>query len=92
MLIGRSGGLSGFAGKKYSMSTALFPAEILLPLRRQIHAHYSFRFWQLVTDSMPPQDALTLAEDLGIEQDTNEHLAVERGPLGTTQKNLKRKR
>ncbi|KAJ7502868.1 TBPIP-domain-containing protein [Mycena galericulata] len=49
-------------------------------------------FWQIATDAMTPQDALTLAEDLGIEQDTNEHVAVERGPLGTAQKNLKRKR
>ncbi|KAJ7128970.1 TBPIP-domain-containing protein [Mycena crocata] len=49
-------------------------------------------FWHLATDSMTPQDALTLAEELGIEQDTDEHVAVERGPLGTVQKNLKRKR
>ncbi|KAJ7125003.1 TBPIP-domain-containing protein [Mycena epipterygia] len=49
-------------------------------------------FWQLATDTLTPQDALTLAEDLGIEQDTDEHLAVERGPLGTAPKNLKRKR
>ncbi|KAJ7039187.1 TBPIP-domain-containing protein [Mycena alexandri] len=49
-------------------------------------------FWQIATDSLTTQDALTLAEDLGIEQDTNEHSAVERGPLGTAQKFLKRKR
>ncbi|KAJ7714342.1 TBPIP-domain-containing protein [Mycena maculata] len=49
-------------------------------------------FWQLATDAITPQDAQILAEDLGIEQDTDEHVAVERGPLGTAQKNLKRKR
>ncbi|KAJ7188569.1 TBPIP-domain-containing protein [Mycena filopes] len=49
-------------------------------------------FWQLATDSLTTQDALILAEDLGIEQDTSEHSAVERGPLGTAKKNLKRKR
>ncbi|KAJ7928526.1 TBPIP-domain-containing protein [Mycena leptocephala] len=41
-------------------------------------------FWQIATDSLPPHDAATLAEDLGIELDTNEHSAVERGPLATT--------
>ncbi|KAJ6603149.1 TBPIP-domain-containing protein [Mycena sp. CBHHK59/15] len=49
-------------------------------------------FWQLATDALTPQDALTLAEDLGIELDTNEHVAIEHGPLGTAQNNLKRKR
>ncbi|KAJ6593611.1 TBPIP-domain-containing protein, partial [Mycena capillaripes] len=48
-------------------------------------------FWQLTTDSQTPQEATALAEELGIEQDTHEHSAVERGPLGTAQ-NLKRKR
>ncbi|KAJ7209649.1 TBPIP-domain-containing protein, partial [Mycena pura] len=36
-------------------------------------------FWQLATDSLTVQDAAGLAEDLGIEQDTNEHIALERG-------------
>jgi 26S proteasome regulatory subunit (ATPase 3-interacting protein) len=54
-------------------------------------------FWQLVTDSLPPQDAETLIEDLGIEFDTTEHKVLEKGPLcaiqGTnTRNNLKRKR
>ncbi|KAJ7076901.1 TBPIP-domain-containing protein [Mycena belliarum] len=49
-------------------------------------------FWQIVIDSMTPQDALVLAEELGIERDTDEHVALERGPLGSVQKSLKRKR
>ncbi|KAG1725497.1 Tat binding protein 1-interacting protein-domain-containing protein [Suillus paluster] len=54
-------------------------------------------FWQLATDSLPPQDAETLAEDLAIEFDTTEHRALEKGPLcaiqGTNARsNLKRKR
>ncbi|KAJ7350352.1 TBPIP-domain-containing protein [Mycena albidolilacea] len=49
-------------------------------------------FWHIATDALPPQDAATLAEDLGIEQDTNEHSVLERSPLVTAQKNLKRKR
>ncbi|OAX34742.1 TBPIP-domain-containing protein [Rhizopogon vinicolor AM-OR11-026] len=54
-------------------------------------------FWQLATDSLPPQDAETLIEDLGIEFDTTEHKALEKEPLcaiqGTnTRSNLKRKR
>jgi 26S proteasome regulatory subunit (ATPase 3-interacting protein) len=53
---------------------------------------FSRSLWQLATDSMTSQDALTFAEDMGIEQDTNEHAIVERGPLGIAHKNLKRKR
>ncbi|KAF8236066.1 TBPIP-domain-containing protein [Tricholoma matsutake] len=34
-------------------------------------------FWQLATDYLPPQDAASLAEDLGIEVDTTEHNALE---------------
>jgi 26S proteasome regulatory subunit (ATPase 3-interacting protein) len=45
----------------------------------------------MATDALPPQDATTLAEDLGIEFDTDEHIAVERGPLCALP-NLKRKR
>lgn len=40
-----------------------------------------FRFWQLATDSLTPQESASLAEDLGIELDTPEHEAIERGPL-----------
>lgn len=54
-------------------------------------------FFQLATDALPPQDATALAEDLGIEFDTPEHVSLERGPLcavsGQNLKpNLKRKR
>ncbi|KAJ7647543.1 TBPIP-domain-containing protein [Roridomyces roridus] len=49
-------------------------------------------FWQLATDALTPAEAVNLAEDLGIEHDTNEHVAVEQGPLGSSHKNLKRKR
>jgi len=38
-------------------------------------------FWALVSDPLPPPDAAQLAEDLGIEYDTPEHLELERGPL-----------
>jgi 26S proteasome regulatory subunit, ATPase 3, interacting protein len=45
----------------------------------------------MATDALPPQDAAALAEDLGIELDTDEHFAVEGGPLCELP-NLKRKR
>ncbi|KAK7057470.1 TBPIP-domain-containing protein [Favolaschia claudopus] len=48
--------------------------------------------WHIATDSLPPQDATTLADDLGIEQDTNEHSALERTALVTDLNKLKRKR
>ncbi|EPT01916.1 hypothetical protein FOMPIDRAFT_1144534 [Fomitopsis schrenkii] len=35
--------------------------------------------WQLATDPLPPREAAELAEELGIEQDTPEHGALERG-------------
>ncbi|OCH86474.1 TBPIP-domain-containing protein [Obba rivulosa] len=38
-------------------------------------------FWQMVTDALTPQEADELAEELGIEHDTLEHVAIERGPL-----------
>ncbi|KAK7682597.1 hypothetical protein QCA50_014397 [Cerrena zonata] len=38
-------------------------------------------FWSLATDALPPQDSAALAEDLGIEFDTSEHTALEKGPL-----------
>ncbi|KAL4065008.1 Tat binding protein 1-interacting protein-domain-containing protein [Scleroderma yunnanense] len=46
-------------------------------------------------DAMPPQDALSLAEDLGIEFDGPEHVELERGPLCAVpndRASLKRKR
>ncbi|EPS94716.1 hypothetical protein FOMPIDRAFT_1133850 [Fomitopsis schrenkii] len=36
-------------------------------------------FWQLATDPLPPQEATELAEELGIEPDTPEHVTLERG-------------
>jgi 26S proteasome regulatory subunit (ATPase 3-interacting protein) len=47
--------------------------------------------WSLATDALPPQDSESLEEDLGIEKDTPEHEALERGPLCAA-KTLKRKR
>jgi 26S proteasome regulatory subunit, ATPase 3, interacting protein len=38
-------------------------------------------FWHMIIDALSPQDAAALAEDLGIEFDTPEHQALERGPL-----------
>ncbi|KAF8261502.1 TBPIP-domain-containing protein [Lactarius quietus] len=40
-----------------------------------------YNFWALVTDSLAPPDAEQLAEDLGIEFDTPEHVELERGSL-----------
>ncbi|KAH9051926.1 TBPIP-domain-containing protein [Lactarius vividus] len=40
-----------------------------------------YNFWALVSDSLSPPDAEQLAEDLGIEHDTPEHVELERGPL-----------
>jgi 26S proteasome regulatory subunit (ATPase 3-interacting protein) len=45
----------------------------------------------MATDAFPPQDAAALAKDLGIEFDTDEHFAVERGPFCALP-DLKRKR
>ncbi|KAG1852738.1 TBPIP-domain-containing protein [Suillus subluteus] len=60
-------------------------------------ANYQGSFWQLATDSLPPQEAEMLLEDLGIEFDTTEHKTLEKGPLcavqvTNTRSNLKRKR
>lgn len=38
-------------------------------------------FWALASDPLSPPDAVQLAEDLGIEYDSPEHLELERGPL-----------
>ncbi|KAI0280945.1 TBPIP-domain-containing protein [Russula aff. rugulosa BPL654] len=40
-----------------------------------------YNFWALASDPLSPPDAVQLAEDLGIEYDTPEHLELERGPL-----------
>jgi hypothetical protein len=50
------------------------------------------RFWQLATDALSPQDAKALAEDLGVEWDSPEHVQVEQSPLCVEKKSLKRKR
>ncbi|KAJ7072570.1 TBPIP-domain-containing protein [Mycena amicta] len=47
--------------------------------------------YNIVADAMSKQDANALEEDLGVEQDTHEHVALERGLLVATT-NLKRKR
>ncbi|KAJ4483716.1 TBPIP-domain-containing protein [Lentinula aciculospora] len=51
-------------------------------------------FWHLVTDSLTPQDATLLSEDLGIEYDTPEHAALEKSQLchDAKKNSLKRKR
>lgn len=56
--------------------------------------HPIFRLWNLATDALPPQDAIDLAEDLGIEMDTAEHTMIEQGPLCAQKaaNTLKRKR
>jgi len=68
----------------------------MTPMNVKINIHvtrsnYSRRFWTMATDALPPQDATALAEDLGIEFDTEEHVAIERGPLCALP-NMKRKR
>jgi hypothetical protein len=73
-----------------SVHTSLVLALII------IDWHWS-RFWQLVTDALPPKDATNLAEDLGIELDTAEHTALEQDALcnaqnGLARNSLKRKR
>ncbi|KAF9462400.1 TBPIP-domain-containing protein [Collybia nuda] len=52
-------------------------------------------FWQTATDILSPQEATTLADDLGIELDTDEHLNLEKTALCQVPKSanpLKRKR
>ncbi|KAI9456843.1 TBPIP-domain-containing protein [Lactarius psammicola] len=45
------------------------------------HPYFLFGFWALVADSLSPPDAEQLAEDLGIENDTPEHVELEHGAL-----------
>lgn len=58
------------------------------PLERRITRQF-YRFWELATDALSPQDMKALEEDLGIEVDTPEHVCLEQGPLCNS---LKRKR
>ena len=53
---------------------------------------YISRFWSLATDALAPQQATELADDLGVELDTPEHIAVERGALCLTQGVLGKRR
>ena len=39
------------------------------------------RFWAIISDSMTPQEAEGVQEDLGIERDTPEHVKLERSAL-----------
>lgn len=50
-----------------------------------------FSLWGLATDALPPQESEELEEALGIERDTPEHEALERGPF-CAPKSMKRKR
>jgi 26S proteasome regulatory subunit (ATPase 3-interacting protein) len=95
----------GYADRSWSRSTLLAhfpffgqsPVFISQPMTANDNefavpiSNYLNRFWTMATDVLPPQDATSLAEDLGIEVDTDEHMAVERGPLCTSPE-LKRKR
>jgi 26S proteasome regulatory subunit (ATPase 3-interacting protein) len=58
---------------KYSLSFSRFWEEMIDVM--------FVSFWALVADSLSPHDAEQLAEDLGIEHDTPEHVELERGPL-----------
>lgn len=51
-------------------------------------------FWQVLTETMTPQEAESLAEELGIEWDSGEHVALERSAIHNRKANnvLKRKR
>ncbi|KAG1905159.1 TBPIP-domain-containing protein [Suillus fuscotomentosus] len=75
--------------------TLVFAHPLTLPDHQRIR--YIQSFWQLATDSLPPQEAEILLEDLGMEFDTTEHKTLEKGPLCAIQatnarSNLKRKR
>ena len=63
-----------------------------MSVARAMLIDHASSFWQLVTDSMSPQEVNDLAEDLGIEFDTAEHTALERGPLCSAPTLGKRKR
>ena len=46
----------------------------------------------MATDALTPQEFSELAEDLGVELDTPEHIAVERGALCSTASILGKRR
>jgi 26S proteasome regulatory subunit (ATPase 3-interacting protein) len=72
-----------FASMAYVYSVALFHSPNLQKRFPVVCAKswLYIRFWQFATDYLPPQDAASLAEDLGIEIDTLEHIALESTPL-----------
>jgi 26S proteasome regulatory subunit (ATPase 3-interacting protein) len=58
-----------------------------------LYARFPIRFWHLVVDALPPQEAKDLEENLGIERDSPEHTALEQGSFCQQASNpLKRKR
>ncbi|KAF9070819.1 TBPIP-domain-containing protein [Rhodocollybia butyracea] len=75
--------------KKIFNSSGIFP-----PIPPDLTFLHLCSLWHLATDALSPQDALILAEDLGIELDTPEHAVLERSPIcANINKNiLKRKR
>ncbi|KAI0035379.1 TBPIP-domain-containing protein [Vararia minispora EC-137] len=60
----------------------IFREHVLFSYFCQITFEQSFRFWDMVTGNCSPQDARTLEEDLGIELDSPEHIALGKSPLG----------
>lgn len=71
-----------FHRPKKLFSTDLSPL-VLLFLTHLISPHLINQrsFWALATDTLPPQDAIALSEDLGIETDTAEHALLEKSAL-----------
>ncbi|EMD31525.1 hypothetical protein CERSUDRAFT_162955 [Gelatoporia subvermispora B] len=53
--------------------------KIFITYVRPLFRPRSRRFWQMVTDSLTPQEANELGEELGVEYDTPEHTALEKG-------------
>lgn len=51
------------------------------PAYTNTHLTVKSSLWYLVSDSLPPQDAKDLADDLGIELDTAEHSELEKSSL-----------
>ena len=87
---GRGGAPNGFGGERcftsarisVSSTLSLYGSEPAPNARlTSFMNEIQKSFWALVSDPLPPPDAAQLAEDLGIEYDTPEHLELERGPL-----------
>lgn len=73
--------------RKRIFNAFVLPSSSCLVLAAQV----SPRLWHLQIDSLSPQEAITLSDDLGIELDTPEHRSLEHSPL-CTERTLKRKR